>query len=199
MATPPPEIVEAVGRILRADPSRARSLADALRAPGRSFDSTVSGGSMMPGLAPGTRIRIALVPGAPQVPGEIVAYLSGAQVVVHRMLHRGRAAAARGHVLTIGDATLVPDPPVPQARLLGAVTGVWRGGAWTPPPAAPRRSFRARLARSICIAAALCVVYVSPRAAGRALMALHRTTGAVRAAMARHRRRGRTGAPSSAE
>jgi hypothetical protein len=143
MATPPPEIFDAIGRLLRADPARTLAVAQSLRAPGRSFESTVTGMSMGPGLGPGSRIRVALVHRAVYEAGEVVAYLAGDQVIVHRVVHRGRAAAARGYLITRGDATLVPDPPVDHARILGPVTGVWRVGGWMP-PTAHRTGRRAR-------------------------------------------------------
>lgn len=185
MATPPPEVVEAIGRLLRADPARAIALADGLRAPGRWVESTVAGASMGPGLRPGARIRIALIQRAGYQAGEVVAYLADGQVVVHRVAHRGRGAAARGYLLTRGDATIVPDPPVDHGRVLGPVTGVWSAGGWEPPAGPPRRSRRARAARALTLAAAVGALYLSPRATARALAALHRVAGAIRTALAR--------------
>lgn len=187
VATPSPEIVDAIGRLLRADAARTLAVVERLRAPGRFVESTVTGMSMGPGLGPGLRIRIALVPRTRYEPGEVVAYLAGNQVVVHRVAHRGRAAA-RSYVVTRGDATLVPDPPVERGRILGPVTGVWRASGWVPPGGPPQRSLRARLARALSLAAAIGALYVSPRAAASALVALHRAAGALRAALARGRR-----------
>jgi hypothetical protein len=178
-------MVDAIGRLLRADPARTLAVARSLRAPDRSLESTVMGMSMEPGLGPGSRIRIALIPQDRHEAGEVVAYVADGQVVVHRVAHRGRAAAARGYLITRGDATLVPDPPVDHGRILGTVTGVWRAARWMPPNGPPRRSLRARLARALSLAVAIGALYVSPRAAASALTALHRTAGALRAALAR--------------
>jgi hypothetical protein len=189
VATPPPEILDAIGRLLRADPARTLAVAQSLRAPGRSFESTVTGTSMGPGLGPGSRIRVALVHRARYEAGEVVAYVSGGQVVVHRVAHRGRAAAARGYLITRGDATLVPDPPVDHGRILGPVTGVWRAAGWMSPSGPPRRSLRAKVACALSLAAAMGALYVSPRATARAVAGLHRAAGALRAALARSGRR----------
>ena len=110
MGMPSPEIADTIGRLLRTDPARTLALAQSLRAPERFFESTVAGMSMGPALGPGARIRIGLIDRDRYEPGEVVAYLAGSQVVVHRVAHRGRAAAARGYLITRGDAALVPDP-----------------------------------------------------------------------------------------
>lgn len=182
---PSPELADAVGRLLRTDPARTLALARSLRAPDRSFESTVAGMSMGPALGPGSRIRIALVDRDRYESGEVVAYLAGSQVVVHRVAHRGRAAAARGYLITRGDAALVPDPPVDHDRILGPVTGVWRPGGWMPLGGPPPRSLRAKLARGVSLAVAVGALYLSPRVTSRALSALHRTAGSIRAALAR--------------
>lgn len=189
VATPSPEIVGAIGRMLRADPARTLAVAQSLRAPDRLLESTVTGMSMAPGLGPGSRIRIALIHRDRYDAGEVVAYLSGSEVVVHRVVHRGRAAAARGYLITRGDATLVPDPPVGLGRILGPVTSVLSGGGWMPLCAPPRRSLRARVLRALASAAAKGALYVSPRATASALTTLHRTMGALLAALARARAR----------
>lgn len=184
---PSPEIADTIGRMLRADPARTLAVARSLRSPDRSFESTVTGTSMGPGLGPGSRIRIALTHRARYEIGEVVAYLADRQVVVHRVVHRGRAAAARGYVITRGDATVVPDPPVDHGRILGSVTGVWRAGGWTPLGGPPPRSPRAKLACGLSLAMAMGALYLSPRVTARALTALHRAAGGLRAALARRR------------
>jgi hypothetical protein len=180
MDRPSAELVDAVGGLLRADPARALAVADRLRAPGRTFESTVSGMSMWPVLPPGSRIRVALEPrNRPEV-GEIVAFVARGQVVVHRVVHRGSAGAARGHVVTLGDATLVPDPPVPDTAVLGAVTGVRTAGGWAPAPGPPHRRLRARAVRSVTTAAAVFLLRLDAGVAGHFLTALHRAAGALR-------------------
>jgi hypothetical protein len=185
VATPSPDLLDAVGRLLRADPARALAVAGSLRAHGRSFESTVTGMSMVPTFAPGSRIRVALVPGPRYEAGDVVAFVAHERVIVHRVAHRGRAAAARGYLISLGDATLVPDPPVAEGHVLGAVTGVWRAGKWMPPGGRPRRSLRASAARTLSLAVAVGGLHVSPRATASALTWMHRVAGEIREAMAR--------------
>lgn len=182
---PSPEIADTIRRLLRTDPARTLALAHSLRAPDRSFESTVAGTSMGPALGPGSRIRVALVDRDRYETGEVVAYLAGSQVVVHRVAHRGRAAAARGYLITRGDAALVPDAPVDHVRILGPVIGVWRPGGWMPPGGPPPRSLGAKLARGLTLAVAVGALYLSPRVTARTLSALHRTAGSLRAALTR--------------
>jgi hypothetical protein len=186
MKSPDPELVTAIGAMLRSDPQRALAVADTLRGPGRWIESTVSGWSMGSSLPPGSRIRIALAPHGHHEAGKVIAYLSDDQVIVHRVFHSGRFGAARGRLITCGDTTVVPDPPVEVARVLGPVTGVWRAGQWAPLPDPPRRSARAALARSVLSALAITGLYVSPAATARALGALYRRAGMLRAARAIH-------------
>ena len=179
---PDPDVVAAIGQILRGDPLRTLAVADSLRGPGRCIESTVSGFSMGASLPPGSRIRIALDPSTGYAAGEVIAYLSGNQVIVHRVLHCGRAGAARQYLVARGDATLVPDPPIELGHVLGPVTGVWRAGGWTPPPGPSARSVHARLLRFLLATLAILGMYLSPRGTARALMALHRGAGALRGA-----------------
>jgi hypothetical protein len=180
MDRPSADLVEAVGGLLRADPARALAVADGLRAPGRSFESTVSGMSMWPVLPPRSRIRVALEPCVPPAVGDVVAFVAGGQIVVHRVVHRGSAGAARGHLVTLGDATLVPDPPVHETSLLGAVTGVRAADGWVPPGGPQRRRLRARAVRALTTAVAVALLRLDPRAAARVLSGLHRVAGTLR-------------------
>ncbi|GAB3778007.1 hypothetical protein GCM10028796_57830 [Ramlibacter monticola] len=195
MAIHDPEVVAAIGQLLRGDPQRTLVVADSLRGPDRYIESTVSGFSMGPDLPPGSRIRIALLPPSGHAAGQIVAYLANDQVIVHRVLHCGRAGPARKHLIARGDATLVPDPPVELTHVLGPVTGVWSAGGWKPPADPRPRSARARLVRALLAALAIAGMYLSPRATARALIAVHRGAGALRgawgAALQQRRDRGR--------
>jgi hypothetical protein len=180
-----PELIDAVGNLLQADPARIVALASSLRAPNRSIESTVQGMSMGRGLPPGSRIRIELIERARYDTGEVIAFLSDGQVIVHRVVHRGRIGMAANHVLTRGDATLVPDPPVEHARILGPVTGVRREARWRDLSGPPRRSLRARVASSLLLIAATGSLYLSPRATAGMLIVLNRAARALRVALAR--------------
>jgi hypothetical protein len=198
VATQGPDLVAAIAQLLRSDPQRTLAVADSLRGSGRRIESTVSGSSMGAGLPPGSRIRIDLVPRPVCEAGEVIAYVAGDQIIVHRVLHRGRAGRARGHLIAFGDAVLVPDPPVQIAYVLGPVTEVWQAERWTPTAGPLPRSTHARLVRALLAALSTAGLYLSPRATARVLLVLHRGAGALRgaAAAALHRRRARRPGPS---
>jgi hypothetical protein len=189
VATPPRELADAVGALLEGDPARIASLASGLRGPNRVLESTVVGMSMGRGLGPGSRIRIELSDRARYDVGEVVAFLSGPQVIVHRVVHRGRAGAAAGHVLTRGDAVLVPDPPLPHDRILGPVVAVRSEEGWTQPAGARRRSIAAGTLSRLALWAAMGALYLSPRAAGMVSSLLHRAERILRSVVARAERR----------
>ena len=174
MTTQRPDVVDAIGHLLRADPARTLAVAHSLRAPHRCIESTVVGSSMGHALPAGSRIRIALIHRDRYERGELVAYLAGGQLIVHRVVHRGRCGAARGWLLARGDATQVPDPPIAHEHVLGPLTGVWHIGEWVASDGPMRQSWRARTLCASATAVALGALYVSPRAAARLLLALHR-------------------------
>jgi hypothetical protein len=170
---------------MRADPARVVALASSLRAPDRLLESTVEGTSMGRSLPPKSRIRIALIRRERYETGEVVAFLDANSTIVHRVVHRGRFGAAAGYILTRGDATLVPDPPVNHQRILGPVTGIWVDGHWAHPCAAPNRSLRARMVISIATHAAAWTMVASPRATRALLMFLARAARDIRRALNR--------------
>lgn len=190
MVVPRPEIAAAVGSLLEVDPARIAVLTDSLRGPDRLVESTVQGGSMGTTLPPGSRIRIELAQRSRCTPGEIVAFLAGTEVVVHRLLHWGCVGAARGSVITRGDAPLVPDLPVRHDRILGPVIAVRRGTDWVAPKPACRRRTSARILAALLSAIAIGALHLSPGLASTLLGVLRRAEAAVRrirAGTSRHR------------
>ena len=180
--TPAEDLARAVGALLQSDPARVPRLMASLRSPGRSILSTVQGMSMQGCLAPGSRIRIEMEPDQPYDVGMVIAFLAGEQLVVHRVVHRGRSGHAAGWVLTRGDAPLVPDAPVPQARILGRVSGVFKDGDWLAPGSAAPRSLRARVLSTGIVRVATLLLYLSPGLTARLLARLSRLEGALRLA-----------------
>jgi signal peptidase I len=185
VAIPPPrELAEAVATLLEADPARIVALASSLRGPNRVIESTVVGTSMGEGLRPGSRIRIELRERPHPGVGEVIAFLTADQVIVHRVVHRGRGGAGAGHLLTRGDAVLVPDPPLPHGRVIGPVTAVWCHDRWTPLEPPRRWPVHARIASRLALWVAVGSVYLSPRVAGSVLAVLHRAERGLRLARA---------------
>lgn len=133
----------------------------------RPVESVVRGASMGAALPDGCRIRIAW-PGADAqwVPGQVVAFLGGSRVMVHRIAHAARGAAARGYLVTYGDGNWFCDPPVESAALAGRVEEHEVAGEWRPvAPADLGFARRATLRASAWMLRAL--VERSPRAALR--------------------------------
>jgi hypothetical protein len=172
--TPRLDPVQAVAAFFRDDPARILAVASTLRGPDRSVESTIEGKSMGRTLPPGSRIRIELVDRSRYEVGEVVAFLARGKVVVHRVVHQGQRGAARGRLLTRGDASLVPDPTVDAGNILGAVTAVHREGRWSPLDRRPRRSFPASVVASLVQVVVARVLQASPRAADAVVGLLHR-------------------------
>jgi hypothetical protein len=173
-ATPGLDPVRAVAAFFREDPARILVVASGLRGPHRRIESTVEGNSMGRTLPPGSRIRIELAERPSCERGDVVAFLARGKVVVHRVAHKGRRGAARGRLLTRGDAALIPDPAVDVGSVLGAVTVIDSDGGWMPPGDRPRRSLSARVVASLALAVVTRMLEASPRAANLMVEILHR-------------------------
>lgn len=109
-------------------------------------DSTVEcrlrGASMEAAIPQASRIRITFSRRAHQV-GDIIAFMTGERIVVHRLVHRsGR------QLLTRGDAMLLPDPPIDDGAVLGAVNEIDSGTGWRKPAMRSRPPRRDRLLAS---------------------------------------------------
>lgn len=167
-----PELAAAIASLLNDDQERILSLASSLRAPNRTIESTVKGTSMGPVLPPGSRIRIDMSPREGCRVGEVVAFVGGNQLVVHRVVHAGRA-----YVLTRGDARLAPDTPVKREQILGPVSAVARDGRWDDlPPPAKRRGLALACAAVVLIAARA-LLHLGPGVTGAAMRFLHAVEG----------------------
>ena len=193
-STPHEDLARAVGNLLHADPKRVSQLIDRLRGPGRSIESTVQGMSMRGCLAPGSRIRIELEPGGRHNCGDVVAFLNGEQLIVHRVVYCGQAGPAAGLILTRGDAPIVPDQPVSATQVLGRVTRVFQDGCWVEPGAIAPGSLRARMVSATIIWTATVLLHLSPGLTAVLLARLHRWEGVVRQARSQRQLR-RTPAP----
>jgi Peptidase S24-like len=103
------------------------------------------GASMMPTIAPGSEVLLRC--GLGPAPGEIAAFMLGNRLIVHRVIARSPAGT---WVLTRGDASAIPDPPIRETAVIGTVVRVWHGDRFVaplPPPASPGR----RLALSVSL------------------------------------------------
>lgn len=166
------DLAAAIATLLNDDQDRILALAQSLRAPDRTIESTVSGTSMGSGLPPGSRIRIDLFPIGEWPVGQVIAFVGGNQVIVHRIVHHGRE-----FVLTRGDARLAPDSPVRREQILGPVSAVARDGRWMAlEPSAVRRPL-ARAFACVALLLARALLHVGPGITGATMRFLHMLEG----------------------
>lgn len=89
----------------------------------------VSGTSMLPTLSPGDAVQVRLG-GTRRRLGDILVFVQGDSVVVHRYLGPARDRGGRLCLRTRGDGRCVLDSPLPPQDLIGRVEAVRREGAW---------------------------------------------------------------------
>lgn len=92
----------------------------------------VYGTSMAPSILPGDIVSIAQANLENVAPGEVVSFLQGGRLFVHRVVRRDAPAKDRvadaSRLITRGDRLQHEDPPVSDTELLGRVVDVERGG-----------------------------------------------------------------------
>jgi hypothetical protein len=102
------------------DPERLAALCGLWQRGQREVWLTLQGGSMLPTLPPGSRLRLACGATEPAV-GEVVAALQEGRLVIHRLVRIDRDAAGETLYLCRGDANPAADPPVTRAEIVGVV------------------------------------------------------------------------------
>jgi hypothetical protein len=97
----------------------------------REFETSFSGTSMLPAIAPGQTVvvKCGLEPGV----GDVALFRSNSQIIVHRV-----AARAGPWLMTWGDANWLPDEPVEVSGVIGVLCDIGPG---------PRTLFRWTLPR----------------------------------------------------
>jgi len=88
---------------------------------GQPVESELRGASMGLAIPDGSRIRIVYSEGSTWRKGEVVAFLAGSRVMVHRVMHVGRRGPARRFLITQGDGNWICDPPVALDTIAGRV------------------------------------------------------------------------------
>jgi hypothetical protein len=88
---------------------------------GQPVESELRGASMGLAIPNGSRIRIVHSEGVTWHNGQVVAFLAGSRVMVHRVMHVGRRGAARRFLITLGDGNWICDPPVALETIAGLV------------------------------------------------------------------------------
>jgi signal peptidase I len=97
---------------------------------GTELVATIDGVSMTPTIAPGTRVRLRRADGHALRSGDVVAFESNGRLMAHRIVRIGRTRASRRHLLTRGDAMLLPDIPVSLDCVIGLVAAQQISGNW---------------------------------------------------------------------
>jgi signal peptidase I len=126
------------------------------------LESVVQGISMGRTLAPGSTIRIELAERPTYRVGDVVAFLAGRRLIVHRLVYRGNSRMARGFLLTRGDANLIPDAPVPEANVLGPVIAVRSDADWLTLYGRPRSS-PARVTSAFFLLVVIVALRINPK------------------------------------
>ena len=133
---------------------------------GEAVESELRGKSMERAIPAGSRIRIVHHEDAEVRLGQVVAFLAGSRVMVHRVVYRGSRGPARGFVITHGDGNWLCDPPVELACIAGSVDEFCVDGEWK--PIGPARTSLARRAVAFPAFALLRgALEVNPAAAAR--------------------------------
>jgi hypothetical protein len=143
---------------------RLAAVASIWRKTGRQVRARFGGSSMEPALPPGAEVLLRC--GEAGAPGDVIAFLAGGRLVVHRVV--ARASDGRW-TLTRGDARVLPDVPILDPDdILGRVEGLWRAGSLDGVPAPPDSLLRRCVLSVACLALRL-----SPRAGAAALRSAH--------------------------
>lgn len=167
-----------IASMFAGDHDRILAVVSWLRRPGRVIESTVQGSSMGATLPDGARIKIELSPSDRYRKGEVVAFLAGPTIVVHRIVHRGTIRRRPGWLLTRGDACRVPDPAVPVSSVLGRVVGVLDREGWRMPGPSPGRPLGDQFL-SFCLDVVVALAMEADPAAGGWSVGLARRAGSL--------------------
>jgi hypothetical protein len=97
---------------------------------GQPVESELRGTSMGLTIPSGSPIRIVHVEEGAWRPGQVIAFLAGSRVVVHRVIHVGKRGRARMFLITQGDGNWMCDPPVGLDTIAGLVEEFCIDGKW---------------------------------------------------------------------
>jgi hypothetical protein len=130
-----------------------------------AVESELRGSSMGEAIPDGVRVRISRSAGECRwQPGDVLAFLGGSRIMVHRVAYVAGEGAALGYLITHGDGNWICDPPIESSAVAGTVRDYLREGEWR--PVGPARMSRARRVTFLCSLWLLRAVLVrSPRAA----------------------------------
>jgi signal peptidase I len=105
------------------DSVRLAALCDLLQGGERDAWVTLEGGSMLPTIEPGSRLRLRCVREAIQI-GDIVAYVAQDRLIVHRLLRIVEEPSGARRFILRGDGNRDLDDPVAMEAIVGTVLEV---------------------------------------------------------------------------
>jgi hypothetical protein len=126
------QLARAVGSLIWKNPERIVETVSRLRDSSIVIECRLRGGSMEPAIPRGAALRISLGRAAPYRIGEVVAFVQGPGICVHRVASLGHGQRARDYIVTQGDACLCPDAPISARHVIGPVTEFRLDGDWVP-------------------------------------------------------------------
>ncbi len=157
--------LRALGQLICSGNRPLQAAAQLRRSSGAAgFESRVTGSSMGATLPSGVRVRV--IDHDDPSRGQIIAFVAAGKTFVHRVRWRGHVGAARGWMITQGDALRLPDPPVHVDQVLGHVDALEQGSGWQPPRVRERLPRRDRLLAAMVGALCALLLEVHPRLAG---------------------------------
>jgi hypothetical protein len=131
------------------------------------FESAIRGSSMCPAIPKFSRVRVQLLGTRCPGPGDVLYFLADDGFMIHRVVHQVLAGSGERFYITIGDNCLVPDPPVPEHRVLGVVITVETTSGRRPPGPPRSGSVLHRTVRGVSVPATYVASRISVPAAGR--------------------------------
>lgn len=123
---------DSIGSLLWGNPEAILQTVSHFKASNQAIECQLRGGSMETSIPRGASVRISLNADKPYQVGDIIAFVEGKGIWVHRVAYRGSRKRKVDYLITRGDACFYPDPPIKCNRVLGRVTHHFDRDGWTP-------------------------------------------------------------------
>lgn len=136
-----------------------------LKNAGATIECELHGHSMGRTLPHGTRLRVRCEHRTETTPGQVVAFIAGNKVTVHRVAARGLFGNARSYILTRGDGALLLDHPIPRSAIVGVVSEWTTGDGWRPMTTSVANDWRSYVSRIFILWPTLIALHIDRRLA----------------------------------
>jgi hypothetical protein len=138
------------------------------------LECRLRGGSMGQAIPAGSRIHISFVDPRSYRTGQVIAFLVGNGMCVHRIAYISHRRRGKNYLITQGDCCLFPDLPVKVESVLGPVTEFDYAGNWKPPGALWRNILVRRLFSFMVLTILAAVIEIDVNIARWLVMRLQR-------------------------